>query len=271
MKTLAVLAMALVLVFSMAAVVMAEGNFYFDLGISGSSTNTMKLPNLDLGAIGTNPALLGATDSKMSYDGTSGYLIGGEYNFGRYKVVAEYTGNTFKNTGVTGTKQPAAGGGSINLPGNSDLNFTANVTLIKGGYRFLDNDRFKLDAVIGYLGLNVTGMSGNYTDANFSNGGPVVGLDGSYDVSEKFSISASYGATIGASSSMKAMDKMSPTSSESSLTAWRIKGLYMVNEKWGAYLSYSNLNSYLKYKFAIGEVTVDSVWSGWALGANYKF
>lgn len=271
MKKILIFGSAIVLVLTMATMVMAEGSIYFDLAVSGSSTNTLNTPDLPLAVIGTNPELLGASTANMDFSGTMGFLIGGEYNFDRFKVVAEYNGYKFKNDNTTGTLQGALGGGPIDKPSNSDLDYKAIITLIKGGYRLIDKDQFRFDVVGGYLGLKIKGMEGAYKDANFINDGPMLGFDVYYDFSEKYTLKCSYETVIDGSPSLKALDDMSPSSKSSDLTAWRIRGIYKLNEKWDISLAYSNLESKIRYTTALGKVKVDSKFSGFALGTIYHF
>ena len=104
-------------------------------------------------------------------------------------------------------------------------------------------------------------------------------LDFSWNASQKLEISGTYGTTFGASSSMKMLDDDMPAifhttvdSKSSTLTAYRIKALYMFWDNVGLSLSYSGVNSSIKYTYADGEnVNDDASYSGIALGVIYKF
>lgn len=274
MKKLLVFGLAVVLVLTMATMVMAKGSIYFDLAVSGSSTNTLDTPDLPWAVIGTNPELFGASIANMDFSGTMGFLIGGEYNFDRFKVVAEYNGYSFEHDKTTGTYQdavPLVGGQPIDNPANSNLDYTAIVTMVKGGYRLIDKDQVRFDVVAGYLGLEAKGMEGAYKDANFTNDGPMLGFDAYYDFSEKYTLKFSYETVIDGSPDLKALDDMSPSAKSSDLTAWKIRGIYKLNEKWDISLAYSNLASKIRYTTALGKVKVDSEFSGFALGTIYNF
>jgi hypothetical protein len=256
MKTVFVLLVALCLIFSTVAIVAAadnSGNVYFDLGVSGSSSNNLEV--------------VGVGKEVLDYNGTSGYLIGGEYDFGSYLVVAEYTSNSFQNSKAAGILATAPNGTSV-------FDYSSSTTLIRGGYYFINNDKVKFNGILGYMTLNVTNKDAASKPMDLTNGGPLVGLDATYNFFDKFSLNGSYAMTIGASDSMDYLDTKYPGASKSSsLTTYRIKGLYTINDQWGAYMSYSSLTSSLRYKYTAPapDINVDSTWSGFALGANYKF
>jgi hypothetical protein len=255
MKKVFVLVVALCLVFLTTAIVAAEDNtwnVYFDLGVSGSSSNTENVP----------PLLSPPSKTVLDFKGTSGYLIGGEYEFGSFLVVAEYTSNSFQNSKVTGD------GSVVSSDGMSKYDYSSSTTLIRGGYYFINNDKFKFNGLLGYMGLSVDNKG---TSQDLTNGGPLVGLDATYNCSDKFSLNGSYCTTVGATSSIDALDTMNPDSKSSNLTTYRIKGLYKFTDSLGAYLSYSALTSSLKYSYAFGDIKDVASWNGWALGMDYKF
>lgn len=225
---------------------------YGDLGVSGASNNTMELP-----------AITGIPKQDIDYDGTSGYLLGVEYDWGPFLAVAEYTGNTFD--------APS---------GQSD--YRSNTMLIRGGYYFINNEKIKVDGVLGYMRLDTTNKKSSDKANDLTNGGTIVGIDGTYMFSDKFSLNGSYAVTVGADCSVDYLDKTLPSSlgnasvsKSSSLTTYRLKGIYQWTDHISTYLSYSFLESKLKYSYKgaidFGDVNVDSSWYGWALGMNYKF
>jgi hypothetical protein len=235
-------------------------NTYFDLGVTGASNNTVA-------------STLPGVAKDVDYDGTSGYLLGVEYDWGRYVAVAEYTGNYFD--------APS---------GESD--YRSNTMLVRGGYYFINQDKIKVDGVLGYMKLAVTNDESSKKSYNFTNGGAIVGIDGTYKFSDKFSLNGSYAVTIGADCSTDALDDVNAIGSvpntikayygnpsiskSSSLNTYRLKGIYQWTEHISTYFSYSFLESKMKYSYDIsgmnaGKVNADSTWYGWALGMNYQF
>jgi hypothetical protein len=264
LKKLLVLLIVIMMIFIMSTVVMAEansGSVYLDLAVSGSSTD-----NIDT----KGPLSLG--NAGLDFDGVSGYTVGGEYVLDSFKAVLEYSRDSFENTSFTSS--------STLLPlvtPKSQLDYTAGITLAKVGYRVIHNDRFSLDAMAGYLGLDVTDIDYYGGDMNYTNHGPMAALDFSWN-SKKLEISGTYGTTFGASPSMKLLDSdMSGslgtvTDKSSTLTAYRIKVLYMFWDNIGMSLSYAGLKSSLKYTYSHGEkVDTDADYSGIALGVTCKF
>ncbi len=254
MKKLWILLSVLGMLFSFAMVVSAATEnqgvwtVYGDLGVYGASNNTIKsvLP----------------IEEDVDYDGTSGYLLGAEYDWGPFLAVVEYTGNTFD--------APS---------GKSD--YRSNTTLIRGGYYFINQDKIKLNGVLGYMKLDVAHKESSQKANDFTNGGALIGIDGTYKFTDKFSLNASYGLTVGADCSSDALDDHSlmPAATiddkSSSLNTYRVKGIYQYTENISAYLSYSFLESKMKYSYDMAgtkiKVDVDSAWYGWAVGMIYKF
>ncbi len=265
MKKLWILLIVLGMLFSFAMVVSAATEnqgvwtVYGDLGVYGASNNTVNssttVPNAD-----------------EDYDGTSGYLLGVEYDWGPFLAVAEYTGNTFEKK----SSNPAA----------SD--YRSNTMLIRGGYYFINNEKIKVNGVLGYMQLDVINKDSNAKKMDLTNGGTLIGIDGTYVFSDKFSLNASYGLTVGADCSVELLDDILPAgikqattqspsvSKSSSLNTYRVKGIYQWTDHISTYLSYSFLESKLKYSYKVpgvysGKVDVDSTWYGWAVGMIYKF
>ncbi len=254
MKKLLVVFSVLCMLFSLALVASASSEqegvwtVYGDLGVYGASNNTCKAMSID-----------------EDYDGASGYLIGAEYDWGPFLAVAEYTGNSFEKK----SSNPAA----------SD--YRSNTMLIRGGYYFINNEKIKVNGVLGYMQLDVTNKDSVAKSMDLTNGGTLIGIDGTYKFSDKFSLNASYGLTVGADCSIDALDDhlSMPTATvddkSSSLNTYRVKGIYQWSENISTYLSYSFLESKLKYSYDMSgtkiKVDVDSTWYGWAVGMIYKF
>jgi hypothetical protein len=265
LKKLLVLLIVIMMIFIMSTVVMAEansGSVYLDLAVGGSSKDSIDA---------NGPIPLSPKEYVLDFSGKSGYTIGGDYLFGSFKAVLEYSRDSFENTKFTT-------GAFLTGASKSQLDYTAGITLAKVGYRVIHNDQFSLDLMTGYLGLSVTDIDYNSGHMNYTNDGPMAALDFSWN-SKKLELSGTYGTTIGANPSMKMLDKDLPgmfgdtvADKSSTLTAYRIKVLYMFWDNVGLSFSYSGLKSSLKYTYSSGE-KVDDVadYSGAALGVTYKF
>ena len=268
MKKLLIVFSVLGLLFSVAMTASAvneqQGSWtvYGDLGVNGASNNIIK-------------SVLPGVSKDVDYDGTSGYLLGAEYDWKRFAAVVEYTGNTFDSQNA------------------SESDYRANITLIHGGYYFIDQDNIKVKGVLGYLSLDVTNKESNAKAKDFTNGGAIIGIDGTYKFSDKFSVIGSYALTMGADCSSDALDDVNTVGSipngiknqtsinpsiskSSSLNTYRLKGIYQWTEHVSTFLSYSFLESKMKYSYdvagtTVGKVNVDSSWYGWAVGMIYKF
>jgi hypothetical protein len=265
LKKLWVVLVAFMMIFILSGVVMAEGNagsVYFDLAVSGSSKDSIDA---------NGPIPLSPKEYNLDFSGKSGYTIGGDYLFGSFKAVLEYSRDSFENTKFTN-------GAFLTGASKSKLDYTAGVTLAKVGYRVIHNDQFSLDLMTGYLGLSVSGIGYNNGHMNYTNDGPMAALDFSWN-SKKLELSGTYGTTIGATPSMKMLDNDLPgmfgdtvADKSSTLTAYRIKVLYMFWDNVGLSFSYAGVKSSLEYKYSSGEkVNDDADYSGIALGVTYKF
>jgi hypothetical protein len=262
LKKLLVLLIVIMMIFIMSTVVMAEansGSVYLDLAVGGSSSD-----NIDTKGLG---------NYGLDFDGVSGYTVGGDYFFGPFKAVLEYSSDSFENTKITSNGPLLSASAS-----KSQFDYTAGITLAKVGYRIINSNQFALDAMAGYLGLDVTDIDYYGGDMNYTNHGPMAALDFSWNF-KKLELSGTYGTTIGATPSMKMLDNDLPGMSgdtvadkSSTLTAYRIKLLYMFWDNIGMSLSYAGLKSSLKYTYSSGEkVNNDADYSGIALGVTCKF
>jgi opacity protein-like surface antigen len=191
----------------------------------------------------------------------SGLLLGFESSLDKFKLAAEYglwSTDEFspKENGVkTGTKE------------TEDL----IVSEVKGGYRVVDKNRFKLDLTMGVL--NIIGKNTRkdmYGSLKIKKNiiGNMVGVDGTVNFSDKASLQGTVAySLLGAS--------VYETNNDSSLAEVKLKFNYAVTEHWGLGLGY---RAYLftgtdvdksggdtekqKYDGSIGSFT---------LGATYKF
>ena len=161
-------------------------------------------------------------------------IISGGTMFGKFKVGAEY--------GVGTIKEDA---------GDNDFSIWG----LKGGYRFLDARATKLDAIIAVLGID--------TEKNKLDG-TLVGFDFTQYFSEKMFLSGSYVFAIDGSHEHDLLG----SDDDTSISLLRLKFNYLIAEKLGLALGYTDLCYEFKHKLYGSE---DVSLGGISLGVFYIF
>ena len=137
------------------------------------------------------------------------YVVGGEYNIGKFKIAGEYLkGN--------------APHGDI---GKKSIDFDS--CELKGGYRVLDNDNWKLDLTLGYYRENID----NNTDTRVH--GILVGTDVEYIFCDQFTLSGSENVSVNGRFNDDAI-----SGKDAEILNAKIQGNFYFCEKCAAFLGY---------------------------------
>jgi len=206
------------------------------------------------------------SDKEEADDDLSGFTLGLESTFERFKVGLEY--------GLLDTEfYPAYNGVT------ADTKFTYDLTLaeVKGGYRLVANDKLDLDLFVGILDIN--GEFSYNDDPNkyiLNLGGNLVGVDVNLKFNEKSSLQGTIASSLlGATVSTYEED---PT-----ITEYKLKFNYFVTDNLALTLGY-RLYQYSASARKIDEYEsggtiykniekseIDGNISGYTLGVAYQF
>jgi hypothetical protein len=259
MKKIMVLLVLGCLLFGPATMASAETTIYLDVAGNGNYTATDK--DYTYSADSTN---------EFKYDGDlSGFILGLESSFEKFKVGFEY--------GKIGTNDY-----SMKVNGTTDDNYNFNnsfvVTEIKGGYRVIDQDMWKLDLIASILDIN-SDTEYEFLSATdkikFNIGGSMLGADFVVNFSSKIMLRGTLATSLLGANYGDFYYSMGPGGSkgDTSLTEIKLKFNYFFNDNWAiaaGYRSYMFSNTddekELDYKLsADGSITILTI------GAVYKF
>lgn len=170
-------------------------------------------------------------------DDLSFTIVSGGTMFGKFKVGAEYGLGKIEETG-----------------GDKD----AALWSIKGGYRFLDLRATKLDGIIATIMIDTekSGVENSLESIN-------AGFDFTQYFSEKLFLAASVVYSVDSS-----YDYALGEDDDVSVSLYRVKLHYLLNDNWGAVLGYTDLNYDFDHHLA-GKVDVSL--GGFHLGVFRKF
>jgi hypothetical protein len=215
-KTFLILAMVGCLIFSLSAVAMAS-NVYVGGLVGGKWDNDMANKDDDL----------------------SGYILGGEYNFDKFKIGLEYLS-------ATEEKSPMSNSGS------SDADYYSYE--VKFGYRVLQNDQFTLDAALSYYDQKYD----NNSDVEIS--GVVIGADASYKFTDKISLAGSIGFSVDGTAEVKGLSDM-----DTDILIGKIQGNYNFTD---------NIAGFVGYRYVSADIDSPGdklTNSGATVGVSYTF
>ncbi len=168
-----------------------------------------------------------------------GAIVGGEYNFDKFKVGLEY---------LSGTQED---GKSI----GRDLDYHSYE--LKFGYRLVQNDQFSLDGTLGYY-------QEKYKDnADTKIKGAILGVDANYKFNEKFALSGSLGFSVDGSidAGGTAYD-----GNDADILIGKIQGNYNFTDEISGFVGYRYVSSDVDYP---GDSTIKN--HGATVGVSYNF
>ncbi|HBF35981.1 MAG TPA: hypothetical protein DDW50_01515 [Firmicutes bacterium] len=203
--------------------------------------------------------------NKTKYVGDlSGLLLGFETSLDKFKLGAEY--------GLWSTDEYSSKENGVKDP---DDNYSEDLVVaeVKGGYRVVDQNRFKLDLTMGVLDLSykeTVKENGSSSKSKNNISGNMIGVDGTVNFSDKASLQGTVAYSLVGAYVMGLDDP--------SLTEIKLKYNYALTDNWGLGLGYRAYLLSGKYDGPGSDVDitrekdkVDGNIGAFTLGASYKF